>query len=94
MRKKLLKISALATVGFGAWLAVNLYDSNIIKKGMPPGYYLECDGKGNYRPCKDGSYLFWMRGPGSKAQAIRRAWRQVGWDAEAAAENWKPCNDR
>lgn len=85
---------ALAAVGFMCWLAVNLYDSHTIKKGMPPGYYLECDGKGNYRPCKDGRNLSWISGPGTKAQAIRRAWRQVRWDAEYASENWKPCNDR
>lgn len=94
MRNKIIKLLAIAAAGSTCWLAVNLYDSHTIKKGIPPGYLLECDGKGNYRPCKDGRPLVWIRGPGSKAQAIRRAWQQVEWDAEDATANWKPCNDR
>lgn len=95
MRKKLLKISALAAVGFGAWLAVNLYELHTINRGMPPGFYLQCDGKGHYRPCRiGGSDLFWIRGPGTKAAAIRRAWRQAAWDAEDEPAKWERCNDR
>lgn len=98
MNPKLKRVLCVAAVACSAWLAVNIYDNQTIKKGMPPGYYLECDGYGNYRPCQGGRSLYWTRGPGNKAQAIRRAWRQYYYvprpDPQDIPGDWKPCNDR
>ena len=91
MLKRLLKISALAVVGLGAWLAVNLYDSHTLKKGMPPGYYLECDAAGRYRACRGGRALFDLSDPSSKVAAIRRAWVQYEYDSKLAGETWNKC---
>ena len=91
MKKKLTIALVLALTGGTLWLAMDTSDRNVLKKGMPPGYYLECDNAGHYRPCRDGSPLIWFRGHGSKPEAIRRAWRQYEFDAEKYSSNWKRC---
>ena len=95
MNIKLKRVLRVAAVACSACLSVNIYDTQTIKKGMPPGYYLECDGNGKYRPCQNGRSLYWARGPGSKARAIRRAWRQYYYvEKTDPQDTWKPCNDR
>lgn len=69
-------------------------DRYTLSRGMPPGYYLECDGNGNYRPCRKSfkSPLVWTHGPGSKARAMRRAWVQYDFEyVEGMPGKWTPC---
>lgn len=91
MRNKIIIMLALAAVGAACWLGVACYDAHTISRGMPPGYYLECDNAGRYRPCRLGSPLFWTRGPGTKPEAMRRAWRQYEYEAEKYGGNWQRC---
>lgn len=73
------------------WLVLDYRDDNTLKKGMPPGYYLECDDTGRYRACRDGLPLFCLLDRSSKAAAIRRAWDQYEYERQLAPVNWKKC---
>lgn len=82
-------------VACSAWLAVRAYcDKQTIEKGMPPGYNLQCDDHGNYRPTWNGHPLYWTQRHGTKAQAMRRAWRQyyfIPAPEPKDTANWKLC---
>ena len=64
-------------------------DHEAIKRGMPPGYYLESDGGDFYRPCRNGHPITWFCGSGSKAAAIRRAWGQAEYESKLQEEEKK-----
>lgn len=63
---------------------------------MPPGYSLEVDQYGNYRPLDtDGDPLLWIRldrevgGYGTKCEAIERAWEQYNYESKTIDHNWR-----
>ena len=92
----------LATISVGVF-AIAVIMSRIIgdritiKRGMPDGYRLEVNAKGKFRPCDKRGPLIWLETSGTKASAIRRAWRQaehnreedIGWRKYDANENLK-----
>ncbi len=92
---------AVIFAGF-TWWALSLRDKLIIEKGLPPGFYLECDSKGKHRVCYEelGRPLMFGNPPASKAEALRRAWSQFeherAFDLECAGikvetNGWKRC---
>lgn len=67
-------------------------DKEMVKRGMPKGFYLEFDGKKKYRPCRNGLSLLWNGDKGGdKAGAIRRAWEQFDYEEECrqCETKWK-----
>lgn len=74
-KNEIMAITVGATI---AWFVCWRMDVATLKRGMPPGYALEADQHGHYRPINSefGFPLRWSRGYGSKASAMRRAWEQ------------------
>jgi hypothetical protein len=86
------RIAIAVAVACSVWLAVYLRDQKTLSRGMPPGYYLECDGKNNYRPCHEGGRpVVWWDEYGSKAAATRRAQRQYDYENKLDTHKWVPC---
>ena len=61
------------------------------QKALPPGYDLEVNQDGKYRPIHtdDGRAVFWLKGEGTKCEAIKRAWDQYIFNREEDAKRWK-----
>jgi len=90
-----LKIATALAVASSVWLAVNVHNNKILKRGMPPGYTLQCDATGRYRAChENGLPLFDLNDPSTKLAAIKRSWDQYDYDTKLAQEKWTNCNDR
>ena len=96
MKMTILKTVCVVAVMYGALLAVSVHrDNQTLKRGMPPGYYLECDDAGHYRACHEGRWaVFCLEDPSTKAAAIRRAWDQYEYDEITSAKKWSKVNDR
>ncbi len=52
-----------------------IQDARTLRRGLPPGYHLEVNGQGRYRPCDKYGPLIWLQDHGTEAQALRHAWR-------------------
>ena len=96
MKKTIIKTVCVVAVMCSALLAVNVHCKNqTLKRGMPPGYYLECDDAGHYRACHDGrGPVFCLENPSTKVAAIRRAWEQYEYDEQTSKQKWSKVNDR
>ena len=94
--KNIIKTVAILAIVSSALLAVSVHrDNQTLKRGMPPGYYLECDDAGHYRACHDGyGAVFCLEEPSTKVAAIRRAWSQYEFDEKTSAQKWSKSNDR
>lgn len=65
-------------------------DRQWLLRGVPEGFYLECDGKGNYRALyESGTPLTSLDGNQTKSEAIRRAWHQFDYEAELNSHKWR-----
>ena len=93
MKSALLKtFSLIAVTMLVTSVAIKLVVSHDEKRNMPPGYYLECDGSGNYRACWDsGRPLISLGDSSTKAAAIRRAWRQYEYEWKLRTQTWRRC---
>lgn len=59
--------------------------------GLPPGYHLEVNNNGEYRPVmsENNAPLFWLKDSGSREEAIARAWTQYEYDQELDNITWE-----
>ena len=74
-------IIAIAVIAFAKVCIEKAYDEHTIRKGMPPGYYLEVSNQGHHRACSAiGLPLLSSSDEMTKAQAIRRAWREYEYE--------------
>ena len=59
---------------------------------LPPGYALEVNQAGLYRPLYDNKHrtpLLWFAGPGTRQAAIDRAWSQYNMEHPAVTDVWR-----
>ena len=93
MKGLLLALFVIVTIVGTAIMTTAVRDRIAVKRGMPDGYYLEVNAKGEFRPCRDGRPLRWFVGSGTKAEAIRRARAQE--EAEKRMDiGWKRYNEK
>jgi len=69
----------------------SLYCDAKCAEKLPPGYELEVSVDGKYRPIymEDGRVVFWIKGEGTKCEAIERAWEQYQFNKEEKRKQWK-----
>ncbi len=60
-------------------------------KALPPGYKLEVNQNGKYRPVhtENDRAVFWLKGEGTKCEATERAWDQYIFNRNEDANKWK-----
>jgi hypothetical protein len=88
----IIAIVAVVLVMVAFFIKFEIDDKEMVKRGMPKGFYLEHDGKNGYRPCRNGSPLNWNQDKGGhKTDAIRRAWEQFDYEEECrqCETKWK-----
>jgi hypothetical protein len=62
------------------------------RTNLPPGYVLEVNQAGLYRPLYDNKHrtpLLWFAGPGTRQAAIDRAWSQYNMEHPAVTDVWR-----
>ncbi len=89
------KIATVFLLAALIFLAVCIHNQNILKRGMPPGYILQCDGAGRYRACfTNGRPLFDLDDPSTKLKAMKRAWLQYEFDCARSGEIWTNVSEQ
>lgn len=91
MKYYVMVVSIIACIIYTLFAVILHHNNKKVPIGMPPGYYLECNDQGIYRPCRDGSSLFGFV-PSTRSAAIIRAWEQYEYEAKYKKSQWKKCN--
>lgn len=81
-------ILIISILAYATWV-----QRSTIKRGMPPGFYLECSNDGKYRACRNGRPLLHTDSTGTKYAAIKRAWDQFDYEAKINAQTWSRCEE-
>lgn len=81
-------VAGFASLAFVALCAVAAWDAATLRRGLPPGYYLEQDGLGHYRACRSNYGPLIFQGGDIKVEAVRWAWSQYDHDNAEAAKRW------